>query len=151
MGQSQDHFPGPFRSSVIPPLPSFPPSVIPPLLSFPHFRHSCLPPFPPSAILAKAGIHYALQYDKLPAARLYGFPLPDRGRGAGMTETMRAYPETGTMRASPENEKTLVISTGKMYQFSPQRRRSRAFWYSESGRGAAESWYAKVSSHGSPG
>ena len=160
------------RHSVIPALrhsrlPSFPPSVIPVIPVLPSFTlsvihalrhsappHSRLPSFPPSVIPVKTGIHYALPYDKLPAARLYGFPLPDRGRGHASRElvaTMRAYPETGTMQASPENEKALVISPGKMYQSSPRRRRYRALWYSGSGRGVAGAWYAKLSSHGVPG
>ena len=160
MGQSQGHFPEPFHSSIIPPVPSFTLSVIPlPVIPvLPSFtlsvihalrhsapRHSRLPSFPPSVIPVKTGIHYALPYDKLPAARLYGFPLPDRGPGQASRELV------GTMRARPEDEKSPLISLGNMYQFSPQRRRYRALWYSESGRGVADAWYAKLSSHGAPG
>ena len=61
-------------------LPSFPISVVPAL------RRSRPPPFPPCVIPVKTGIHYALPHDKFPAARLYGFPLPDRGRGQAWRE-----------------------------------------------------------------
>ena len=78
--------------------------------SFPRFRHSRLPSFSPSVIPAKAGIHYALPYDKLPGQG--GMDSRFRGNDGNHASQTRdgnhaSQPGEGNYASQPKNEKAL--------------------------------------------